>query len=369
MVLASAALGAGLIRAASSLRRDGRERRLATILLVWFFAPVLMTSLIGNTSSHPHYLMLTLPAGSLLAAWGIAPLLRGKAATLTVLALGFLGLTFSHDLYRANQIVARHPTLPEFDGWSLDAGAELGRVMREALLETPQPYPRRIVAGGGKELLSGMSATYVTPINGVRFPDFVVTAAGEPLLYLLEGYVGIPGWLEPLFDGDIVRSLDFKDGKRVSVIAALPGNAVRLADQAAVTVEWPSNTGLTLVGYTLSGVDAAGGSLDMITYWRVDDIDPARNEWYVASSYHLRDEAGALLANVGENGQWAYRWEPGDVYVEHVNIPVPPTAPESGLSLAIILFDSVHITPHHFMIDGAAVPSFVISLDNAANQP
>ena len=368
VVLASAALGAGIIKAVSSLRRQGRDRRIAIILLTWFFVPVLITSLVDDTLIHPHYLMLTLPAGSLLAAWGIAPMLRGKAAALVVMALGFLGLTFAHDLYRANEVVARYPTLPEFSGWSLDAGAELGRTMRQALLDTPGPYPRRIVADGAKELLSGMSATYVAPINSVRFPDFVVAAADEPLLYLLEEGVEVPTWLEPLFDSDTTRSLDFKDGKQVSVVTTLPGRAVRFAEQAAVTVEWPSDTGLTLTGYTFRGAAVTGGTLDIITYWRVDEIDRARNEWYVASSYHLRDETGTLLANVGENGQWAYRWVSGDVYVEHISIPVPPTAPESGLSLEIALFDSVHVTPHHFMIGGAAVPSYVIHIDDAAYQ-
>ncbi|HMT22348.1 MAG TPA: glycosyltransferase family 39 protein, partial [Promineifilum sp.] len=127
VIVASLALLAGIIRAVVALRQAGRERRLAVVLLVWFFVPVLMTSIEGAFDVHPHYLMLTLPAGHLLAAWGIAPLWRGRARAVVVAALVVVGLIFAHDLYRANELVGRSPTLPRFDGWALTAGAEAGR--------------------------------------------------------------------------------------------------------------------------------------------------------------------------------------------------------------------------------------------------
>ena len=79
--------------------------------------------------------MLTLPAGQLLAAWGIAPLWRGRLAWGTAAAITLIGLIFAHDLYRANELVARQPTQPAFDGWSLAAGGQAGRAMRDALLD------------------------------------------------------------------------------------------------------------------------------------------------------------------------------------------------------------------------------------------
>lgn len=180
VIAASLCLPAGIVRAAATLRHEGRDRRPATVLLVWFFTPVLMTSFRGAFDVHPHYLMLTLPAGHLLAAWGIAPLLRGRVRPVVAAALVAVGLIFAHDLYRANELVGRSPTMPRFDGWALAAGADVGGAIREAVLINPGSLPRRIVADGDKELLSGLSATYVQPVQEVSFPDFTLLAT-EPI--------------------------------------------------------------------------------------------------------------------------------------------------------------------------------------------
>jgi hypothetical protein len=301
--------------------------------------------------------MLTLPAGQLRAAWGIAPLLRGRPAGATAAAIVGVGLILAHDLYRANELVARQPTMPEFDGWSLAAGGQVGRAMRDALLEAPGPYPRRIVAEGDKETLSGLSATYVQPVGGVAYPDFVLLAADSPLLYVVSGEA-IPDRLRSYFAADSTQTMTFDDGAAVTVATTLPDAAAQ-SDLAMLPVEWPSEAGLTLAGYTLAepGPD---GARELTVTWRVDELHPDRGGWYVAPSYHVVDSAGNIIANVGEHGQWGYRWQLGDVYVERVTLPALPAG--GPYTLEIGLFDSVRGVAYTLFDDGAEVGSYAVPL-------
>lgn len=362
VVLLTGCLLAGMIRAVLALRHEGQKRRLAIVLLIWFFVPVLMTSVQGVFDIHPHYLLLTLPAGHFLAAWGIIPLLRPRVGALVVGSLFIAGAIFTHDLYRANARVAQHPTMPAFDGWSLAAGAKVGQAMREHLLSAPGPYPRRIVADGDKALMSGLSASYVQPIRGVEYPDFVVLSAGQPLVYVVDGRIDIPSWLQPYLHLESLRRLDFVDGTRLIVARTLPLVAGQMGGRPDTPVEWPSDAGITLLGYTLGGLAVPGSEIDLVTYWRVDEMKPEQAEWYVATSYHLVDENAGLLSNIGRHGQWAHRWELGDVYIEHTMIPIPESAMPGIYSLEIGLFDSVRVQPYTLFDRGAPVAAYPIAI-------
>jgi 4-amino-4-deoxy-L-arabinose transferase-like glycosyltransferase len=358
IALLTLALAMGFVLALAGLLRQGRERRLAVVLIIWFAVPVLLTSVEGAFEVHPHYLLLTLPAGHALAAWGIESLRRWRAVAAVAWALLLVGgLIFARDVYRANSAVAAAPVMPAYNGWALETGARLGEAIRAWTLAEPGPYPRRIVADGDKEVLSGLSATLVQPVGGVVYPDFVLLSPQEPLLYVFEGDSIIPHWLEPFMRA--VGGLPL-GATRFALAETAPEAMGELAAHVAYPVEWPSDAGLTLVGYSLSPSAEPAGALELITYWRVDGLHPDRGAWYVAPNYHVVDESGAIVANAGEHGQWAHRWELGDVYVERMTIPMP----EGGgpFSLAIGLFDSVRGVAYTFFDENGPVERFVIPL-------
>ena len=331
---------AGLAKAAIEVCQQRRHRQTAVVLLVWFLVPILLTS-VSAYPVHPHYLLLSLPAGHILAAWGISPLLRrrplGWVVTAALLSIAVL---FGLNIHRANEAVARWPTAPNFEGWALSAGARVGATIRE--LSQGDRYPRRIYAQGHEVVLSSLSSTYLQTLQGLDFPEYVVLPHQEPLLYVLVNAAEKPEGLGPLWQSLPDRDILFADGTQVSFARALPhglDDALALPDQA---LAWPSEAGLSMLGYSLSPVAQPGQAVRLTTYWRVEELRPGRAEWYVGAFYHLLDKEGQTLTNVSGHSQWGYRWQLGDVYVEQVSVPVPADIPPGEYQLEIGLFDTIH---------------------------
>lgn len=351
-------IGAG--RAFLAWRRGGRERRIAIVLLLWFCLPALLAVVGGSFQIHPHYLLLTVPAGHLLAAWGIQWLLTAFARSVAtklqlkpLLPIGVLitlvaiGALFAHDLWRANQNVARQPVWPEFDGWSLAAGTEVGRTLQK-LLDPRANFPKRIHANGDSSLLSALSGVYLDKVSGIDYPDFVLVSEVENMLYVVEGEAAVAEWLRPFVAARQEQTLSFANGEQVSFLQTKTAAARSVRDHPQETVLWSSEAGLTLIGYTLYGELSPGQFFDLVTYWRVDDLHPDRNEWYISPSYHLVNGQGQIVSNIGEHGQYAHRWQLRDVYIEHISIPIPENALPGLYSLDIGLFDPIRSHAYPF---------------------
>ena len=332
-------------------RKEGRD--IAAILLLWFCIPILLMSW-SAFPIHIHYLLLCCPAGHLLAAWGLSILDRKGLRWILITFLLAIMILFGINLYVANQVVAQDPTTDaRFDDWALESGARVGRNIRD-LLGDPlwpidSPPPQRIAAQGHPALLSSLSGTYVQVLKGWNYPNFVVLAE-SPLLYVLVDKEPEVEFLEPLHQSFPERTIQFIDGTTVNFVQMHPCPRTTALALPEVQVDWPSQAGLSILGYTLSDSTVEPGqTIDCATYWRVEQQTSEQVEWFIGAVYQLVDQDENLSASTSGRSQWARRWELGDVYIERIQVPIPADLPSGEYELAIGLFDSIHSVAYPFI--------------------
>jgi hypothetical protein len=128
-----AVLIVGIIRALTGGARRTWDGERAAIALIWFAAPVAMMSYVGQVV-HPFYLLIGLPAGHVLAAQGIAAVLRPQtrigAASLIGLAIPFAALMGINSARYAQETAAL-PGAHGLGALPLDYGLELGAAIRQ----------------------------------------------------------------------------------------------------------------------------------------------------------------------------------------------------------------------------------------------
>ena len=343
-LLLGLALLAGFIRALLALRYDNQERRLAVLLLVWYMVPILGLLFLPYLV-HPHYLLLTLPAGHVLAAWGTMPLLRRRPWRLAIVLvlLSIAGL-FWFNLDRAGQAVANNPSGDRFNDWALADVAKIGQTIRELTPDTR--YPRRIVAEGNSPLLSSISATYINSMSELDISEFILLPGQEPLLYVLVNQAPESALAGPNQESLPKHTVQAADGTSVSFLRIWPYDRDQALMLPQTNVDWTSDSGLTILGYSLETPPPyrVDHSLVITTYWRVEELHPNRAEMFVAPFFHILNEESQIMANTGAAGQWAYRWLSGDVYVYRTRIPLPDYMEPGPHQLAIGLSDPIQGT-------------------------
>ncbi len=363
-ILAAAVLS-GVVQAGLAWRKKGRRRRIGAILLLWWGIPIALTTY-APYQVHPHYLLLGLPAGHLLAAWGVSPLLKRKTwPTLISLLFALIAALFLVNVYQAGRAVSENAMWADFDGWGLAAGQRLGTHVRQ-LSAPPDPmqetYPRRIYAQGEDAILSSLSGRYVRTLTELDYPTFVILPGERPLLYLLFGEAHEPGVLGPqeeIFPG---RAMVAADGTTLSFVRVSPYSREEALALPEVAVDWPNDSGLTLLGVTLNGDRTVrpGEVIEGTLYWRVDTLPPERHERYVASFRQLLNEQYQIVANIPGSGQWGYRWQAGDVHVERFQIPVPEDVAPGAYHVAFGLSDPVQQLSFSFHPPDGPEPVYTI---------
>ena len=330
-------IGIGLAVRAIVQKRPAR--RAGIVLLVWYVVPILLMTVTSH-QVHPYYLLLGVPAGHVLTAWGFLPLVRrpiGRAAV--AIGLCSCAIVFGLNWHWFNVNIAQHPTASNLDGWTFETVTQLGDAIRQ--LTGDEAAGPRVVAGARPQLVGAASGKYVRVLSGTDYPDYVVLPGQQPLLYVLINESAATN-LGPHAQNFPEKDLHFADGTQASFVRVAPYDHAEALELPQVKVDWPSASGLTFLGYALNGAAQPGNPIDVTTYWRVADDTEINGENFVGATYQLFDSSGQRRAQADGHGQWAHRWQAGDIYVEQVRVDLPANLATGEYQLKVGLFDGIH---------------------------
>jgi hypothetical protein len=300
-----------------------------------------------SRSVHPFYLLLTIPAGHGLAAWGVRPALDRRAGMALVAALVIVtGALNGLNTVRFAQASAAHPgedlpgTLP------LAEATALGTRLREALepgmaILSPMPeWTPPTLAGKAvrSEEMSGFERALIVPPGGALL--LTIARPQETVA-------------PPLYATPAASPLVFSDGSTIALWRVTP-EQLPIAHPADI----PSDILVSFVGWTLDGSLTAGESATLDLFWRVDGLSPDRGIWTFAPYAHLLDGNGARVTVVDGAVISALDWVSGDLLVYRLPISVPSDA-QGPFALQVGLFDSVRARP-----DGTIGVNAIFQLDD-----
>jgi hypothetical protein len=315
-----AALALGGLRAGWRVARRRPDADLWLAVLIWWVVPIAALTY----TSHPvdiAYLLLSLPAGYVLAAPILAPIARGR------LGLAALG-AYSFVLIAAGTAqVAAQPAGQSLDELSI-AGAMQLRPVAQSLAD--QYHLDEFYTSLDSASLTAKVGRPLRAVSWVPLPQVELFQVGHPAVYMRAGSSrATPLRLaspvgEVDYPGPAVVSFDLIRAYTRAELDALPQHAVG----------WPSAQGLTLVGY-----DLELGNQALWVYWTVDALVDGREHWLYAPYAHVVDAQGRMAANAGAPGLPGYYYRPGDVFLSHITMPPLPTG---DYRLELGLYDGVH---------------------------
>ncbi len=310
-IIIVAALVAGV---ALALRRllSGRERDKALIVLLWFGLPIALMSYVGQVV-HPFYQLLGLPAGYMLAAWGLGRLARTKAgAALVVAGLLPFGVLMGINSARYYQETAAVPGAHGLTALPLDVGLKLGAALRERL-------PGTVYADVDEWILSSFSGETLDFVRDARAPAFNII---PPRGMYVAAYGAAAQGVEPLgSEGQV--ALHLADGSLIAI--------TQLSQEAAregTPVDAPSDQGIALVGYRLA---QTGEAWTLTTFWQITERVAGIDGRLFAPFAHIFDAEGSRVLIVDGQAVPGYEWRAGDLHAHRMSF----TLPEKGAPFTI----------------------------------
>jgi 4-amino-4-deoxy-L-arabinose transferase-like glycosyltransferase len=343
------ALLGGIIRALYGIWRKNCAD-LGLIVLLWFAVPVLLLTYVSKPV-HPFYLLLTLPAGYVLAAWGAGYALRWRAGRLALMpACLIVAALFSLNTLRFSEDTLAHPGANGPGVLPVGAGIDMAR----ALLPPETHVPGAVVFADVDEWFLNSLSGSLFPVDrdlNVNQITYLPVGGATYLMFSKNGSAPVP---EPTGASN-TATFSLNDGalfRRYRVSLTVPG------DQAI-----RSDRGITYLGMNIEQPLAPGQTAALRTYWRVDALLPERGVWLFGPFVHVYDTTGERVA-IGTGAVVpGVRWRMGDVHVQRIVVSIPADA-AGPFTLQIGQYDGVHSANAIFALpDGTTSATIAVRPD------
>jgi hypothetical protein len=286
---------------------------------------------------HPFYLLVTLPAGAILAARGIGALLQWRTLRLGV-AVALLALTL---LATLNLRRYAEETLVTPGAHGLTA-----LPLRDGLALLRAAIPERAVQSGAV-IFAEAEAWILSSLRGTLL-NMDAQAAPERALII------------PTQGGYYLR---FTDAAPDSLLRLSDGSGLEVAfvTQASYALERytpvPSQQGIAFLHAALpTTAPQPGARFQIATYWRVERLHPERNTWLLGAFVHVYDATERRIAIADGQVVPGATWRQGDVHLIPITVTLPADA-TLPLTFHVGQFDGVHQINALFTLpDGSGSP-------------
>lgn len=307
-------------------------RDIGLILLVWFWLPILMLSYAWQ-SVQPFYLILSIPAGYGLVAWGIEPLLQWRVGIWGII----VGLVVTGGINGINSVrfaqeMAAHPgdNLPNIlplaearqIGQQLQEGYESGRIVY-----TPMDNEIAVVLAG--EIL---------PVVHSDEFDHMMVIPPQGGLYMTF-HRRDEGLNSPMHSRIVDLPVRFDDGARMVVWEA------RQDFKPYYQADIPSDSGVRFIGWWLLDPLQAGKTVELRTYWQVDEVHNP-DEVFVAYAEVFDGDGNQLIRTDGAEFP-SDTWRVGNWVVQRLSFSIPLDS-IGPFGVTVRLFDTNRMTDSIF---------------------
>jgi 4-amino-4-deoxy-L-arabinose transferase-like glycosyltransferase len=329
-----AAIVVGIGRAAltpnPSSTGDGRIERGSQILpmpndagvitLIWFAVPTLMMTFVSGVI-HPFYLLLTLPAGHVLAAQGAGILCRWRAGRVAlVIGAAGIAILFGVNILRFAEDTLAHPGAHQLGALPVGAGIDMMHMLVPAESRSPGAVIFADVNEWTLNSLAGQLFTLDRSVN-VDQITYVPTGGATYLLFSDGGSrpaqaIGVDNTNKKNGEWYV-----FDDGSFVQRYRVGPESLKGVPLQKR-----KGDKGIAFLTAVLEQPLQTGQQAVLLTYWQIDELRPDRWQWNFAPFVHIFDTTGKRVAIGGGVAVPGLQWRLGDIHIQRMTVAIPADA-------------------------------------------